>query len=189
MASVPQQDDSNSYFGRWHPFWCGILDQFYDHFITVDMSKRWRDHVIYSKSSGKELRKPLTQRFSSSTIFISVILSAEIGMISSPASLSAEVREALAASSFTLAYWTGIVLSFAVLIAIGAITANYSAYAVFAVISDENLHIVAKSSIGFYAAQLPTYLITLVLYTFLATVCIRVCPSFLLLYRVLMVVI
>mmetsp|Transcript_8598 Transcript_8598/g.20698 ORF Transcript_8598/g.20698 Transcript_8598/m.20698 type:complete len:290 (+) Transcript_8598:30-899(+) len=170
MASVPQQDDSNSYFGSWHPFWCGIPDRFYDHFVSVDMSKRWRDHVIHSKKSGHELRQPITQRFSSSTIFLSVILAAEIGMITSPSDLSAEVREALGSSSFTLAYWTGIVLSFATVIAIAAITANYSAYAVFAAISDENLHIIAKSSIGFYAAQLPTYLIVSVLYTFLATI-------------------
>ncbi|CAJ1954472.1 unnamed protein product [Cylindrotheca closterium] len=170
MASVPQRDDSNSYFGNSHPFWCGILDRFYDHFITVDMSKRWRDHVIYSKSSGAELRQSITQRFSSSTIFLSVILSAEIGMLTSPANLSAEVRDALATSSYTLAYWTGIVVSFATLVAIAAITANYSAYAVFAAISNENLHIIAKSSIGFYAAQLPSYLIVLVLYTFLSTI-------------------
>ena len=173
MASVPQQDDANSYFKNFHPFWFGIPDRFFDHFVPVDMSNRWREHVIHSKGSGKDLRQPITQRFSSSTIFLSVILAAEIGIISSPANLSTEVREALASSSYTLAYWTGIVLSVATLISIAAITANYSAYAVFTAISDENLQIITKSSIGFYAAQLPTYLITGVLYSFLSSVCIR----------------
>jgi hypothetical protein len=140
-----------------------------NHFVSVDMSSLWRRHAIHSKK-GNKLRKPLTQRFSSTTIFLSVILAAEIGIITSPAEIVEDVRVALKCRSYNLEFWTGIVLSFSTLSSITALTSNYSAWAIFTAISDENMRVICASSMGLYAAQLPNILIVVVFYSFLLSV-------------------
>jgi hypothetical protein len=171
MPTIPQTQDSSENFNRWRPFWIGTTDSFWEHLIGVETGSTWRLHTIWSKESGQTLRAGLVQRFSSITIFLSVIVAAEVGVITSAAQPVDAVRIALANHDLkSFEFWTGVFLAVATSVSIAALIANYSAWAVFHAISDENLKVIARSSIGIYAAQLPNRLIIFVNYLFLAWV-------------------
>lgn len=168
---ISSNRDPSEYFTQWRPLWIGVIDNFWEHFIGLETSTLWRRHSIWSKKNGRDLREGLVQRFSSITIFLSVIVAAEIGVITSPSKPVENVRIALANNDLnSFEFWTGVALSMATYASIAALMANYSAWAVFDSVSEENLKLIARSSIGIYAAQLPNRLLIFVNYLFLAWV-------------------
>lgn len=113
------------------------------------------------------LREALTQRFASTTVFLSLILGTEIRVLFSPSQPADDVRRALKAEeSHTLEYWTGIFLCLSIFFSIAALVANFTAWGIYTVVGDENLKLVARSSIGLYGAQLPNILVLGVIYLF-----------------------
>jgi hypothetical protein len=165
MPSIAE-NRSSEYFDNWRPFWVGIPDSLVEHVICVDTSGLWRRHIIWSKPAGRELRRALTQRFASTTVFLSVIVAAEIGVLTSSSKPADDVRLALQAKEYSLDYWTGVALALAIFFSIAALIANFSAWSVFSAISDENMKLIARSSIGLYGVQLPNGLIVCVIYLF-----------------------
>lgn len=145
-----------------------------DHFISIDMSGLWRRHVIWSKPSVRDLRQGLIQRFASTTVLLSVIVAAEIGVMSSNSKPADDVRDALKDKDYGLEWWTGVALAVATFVSIGALIANFTAWAIFTAVSDANLKLIARSSIGLYGAQLPNRLVVCVLYLFFIWVRARV---------------
>lgn len=144
----------------------GIPASWLDHFLSVELSSAWRRHLIWSKPAGKSLREALTQRFASTTVFVSLILGTEIRTLFSPSKPADDVRVALKAQDYSLEYVTGVALCLSVFFSIAALIANFSAWGIFTVIGDENLKLVARSSIGLYGAQLPNRLVVGVIYMF-----------------------
>jgi hypothetical protein len=127
----------------------------------------WRRHLIWSKPAGRVLREALTQRFASTTVFLSLILGTEIRVLFSPSQPANDVRLSLKAKeSTTLEYWTGIALCMAIFFSIAALVANFTAWGIYTVVGDENLKLIARSSIGLYGAQLPNILVVGVIYLF-----------------------
>jgi hypothetical protein len=162
----PEPSTTAEYFDHWRIFWFGIPENWFDHFLCVDLSALWRRHLIWSKPAGNELREALTQRFSSTTVFVSLILGAEIGVLFSPSKPIDEMREAFKAHDYSLEYWAGVALSMSIFFSIAALIANFTAWGIFSVIGDENLKLIARSSIGLYGAQLPNRLVVGVIYLF-----------------------
>lgn len=172
MVSIKE---NHSTFNRWIPFWIGVPNRLVDLLMCVDMSALWRRHIIWSKPAGSsELRKALTQRFSSTTLVLSVIVAAEIGVMSSPAKPVDDVRLALKDEEYNLEFWTGVALAIATFLSIAALIANFTAWSVFAAVSDENLKVISRSSIGLYCAQLPNWLVVSASYLFFMWVSVMV---------------
>jgi len=157
----------DGYFNKYHIFWVGIPAKVLEHFVSAELSSLWRKHLIWSKPAGKVLREALTQRFASTTVFLSLILGTEIRVLFSPSQPADDVRAALRAeASHTLEYWTGIGLCLSIFFSIAALVANFTAWGIYTVIGDENLKLIARSSIGLYGAQLPNLLVVGVIYLF-----------------------
>ena len=162
---------STETFERWRPFWIGITDNFTQHFASVESSREWRAHLMGSKPEGEQLRRALTQKFSSTTMMLSVILAVEIGILTSPAQPADDVRRAFKEQEFnSLEYWAGVALGWSIFVSIGAVIANYTAWGMFTAISDANLRMIARSQIGVHCAQLPSFLILITLYMFIISV-------------------
>lgn len=50
-------------------------------FVTVDHSSLWQKHISWAKSGGEDLRQHITQRFTSSMVFLSCLLGAQVGYV------------------------------------------------------------------------------------------------------------
>jgi hypothetical protein len=167
MGRVTLKDKHiEGYFNRWRLLWIGIPGQWYDHFVSADLSAIWRRHLIWSKPAGRSLREALTQRFASTTVFISLILGTEIRTLFSPSTPADDVRLAFKAREYSLEYFAGVALCLSIFFSIAALIANFTSWGIYTVVGDENLKLIARSSIGLYGAQLPNRLVVLVIYSF-----------------------
>lgn len=71
--------------------------------------------IVWSKKSGDDLKKIVTERFGSSTVFLSLLFSSEMGLIYSPSDPGKDVRLALATKDYgSVDYWAGIAICCAV---------------------------------------------------------------------------
>lgn len=144
---------------KWQAFWCGIPEFPLEHIFTVDQTGLWRRHMLWANSDGERLRTLLTQRLASNVIYLSLLLSTEIGVFFSPSSPLNEVREDFEQGNTTLEFAAGLVLCFGILMTVSAFMANFTAWSIVAAISNENIHSILRSSIGLYASILPSRLI------------------------------
>lgn len=164
---LPESKIDGYFDKKFHVFWVGIPASPLEHFVSVELTSLWRRHLIWSKPAGRILRESLTQRFASTTVFLSLILGTEIRVLFSPSQPANDVRLALKnEASHTLEYWTGIGLCLSIFFSIAALVANFTAWGIYTVIGDENLKLIARSSIGLYGAQLPNILVVGVIYLF-----------------------
>lgn len=148
-------------------FWFGLPGRLIEHAISVDHMFIWRQHLMWSKRNGDELRNILTQRFASSTVFLSLLLSTELGVLFSPSEPGDMVREALeTADHGSIGFYTGIILCISIFLTVSGLIATVTAWSVFAPLSRENVHAVLRSALGLYAAQLPSNIIILAIYFF-----------------------
>jgi len=161
-----KEKNIEGYFNRWRLLWIGIPGRWYDHFVSSDLSAVWRRHLIWSKPAGRSLREALTQRFASTTVFLSLILGTEIRTLFSPSTPANDVRLALKAREYSLEYFAGVALCLSIFFSIAALIANFTSWGIYTVVGDENLKLIARSSIGLYGAQLPNRLVVLVIYSF-----------------------
>eukprot|EP00977_Amphora_coffeiformis_P016602 scaffold5169_cov172-Amphora_coffeaeformis.AAC.33 len=148
-------------------FWNGLPADWTGHFVSVDLSARWRRHLVWAKSDAKQLLQVVTARFTSTTVFLTLLVSAELGTFFSPSRPVEEVRTALENDAFdTLDFWVAIALSVGIFCAVAALFANFTAWSIFVVLSPENAALILRSSVGLYAAQLPNRLVIASIYTF-----------------------
>jgi hypothetical protein len=106
-------------------------------------------------------------RFASTTVFLSLLVSAEIGVLFSPSTIVEEVRKSLGKNETnTLEFWTGIVLCVSIFFSLSALLANFTSWSIFVVLSQENAATILRSSIGLYSAQMPSRLVISSIYVF-----------------------
>lgn len=71
--------------------------------------------IVWAKKNGNELKGPVLGRYTSTTVFLSLLFSSEMSVIYSPSKPADAIRAALEASAYdTIEYWTGSVLCIAV---------------------------------------------------------------------------
>lgn len=170
--SPPELPDTNSYVDRsWNrtlerciSFLC--LPQGIEHVVSADLTALWRRHLVWSKKDGDELLRIVVARYTSTTVFLTLLVSAEIGVFFSPSEVTQVIREALSdpEEEYSLIYWTGIFLLISIFVSVSALVANFTAWQIFLVLSKQNAAIVLRSSMGLYAAQLPSRLVMISIY-------------------------
>lgn len=168
--TVDEEEKKNTI--RWQPFWCGVPSKIWEHVYSIDQSGLWKQHMVFSKRDGNELRGLLVQRFASSTVFLSLLLSTEIGVFFSPSDPADNVRVALKNIDYGLEFYTGVALCLSIMFSIAALTSNWTAWSIFSVVSAENIHAVMRSSIGIYGTTMPARLIIIAIYLFYLWVCL-----------------
>lgn len=78
-------DFTMTWCSSWHAvLWCGLPKIPLEHIVPVDQFGLWRQHQIWAINDSEQLRNLLTQRFSSNVVFLSLLLSTEIGVCSFP---------------------------------------------------------------------------------------------------------
>jgi hypothetical protein len=108
--------------------WFGIHGSVWENFVSIDLSGLWRRHVVWAKNDGGDLRNTVTARFASTTVFLSLIVGAELGVLFSPSTIVEVVRQALAdTATDSLKFWTGIVLCVSIFFSISAMISNFTA--------------------------------------------------------------
>lgn len=142
----------------------------WDFVVSVDLTALWRRHLVWAKEDGDELLEIVTSRFASSNVFLSLMFSSEVGTFFSPSGIVTSVRDALSVgpTANNLKYSTGIVLIVSIIVTGSAILANFTAYGIFRGLAEANAHLVLRSTMGLYAAQLPSRLTVLSIYLFFA---------------------
>ena len=154
----------------WQMFWKGLPTFPQEHLLSVDQFGLWREHLAWSKRGGVELRALVIQRLSTNIVFLTLLTSSVIGILFSPSKPMDAVRTHLKNADIqSQDFWTGIFLCLTVFASISALYTSFTAWSIFSVISDENSHVLLRSSIGLYAAQLPVRLVSMVIFLFLVT--------------------
>ena len=71
--------------------------------------------IVWSKKNGDDLKKIVTERFASSTVFLSLLFSSEMGVLYSPSDPGKDIRAALESKNYDSPdYWLGVALCFAI---------------------------------------------------------------------------
>ena len=150
--------------------WQGLPVNVLGHVVPIDLTARWRRHLVWAKTAdAAQLRQVVTARFTSATVFLTLLVSAELGTFFSPSRVVEEVRTALEDDAWSsLDFWIGIVLSASIFFATAALLANFTALSIFIVVGDAQAALVLRSSMGLYAAQLPSRLVMGSIYLFFA---------------------
>lgn len=124
--------------------------------------------MAWAMNEGKDLRDYMTQRYSSSMVFMSLLLSTELGVLFNSSSVPTDMRDALVTENMTsLSFWAGIVICFSAILTILSLISIFTAWTMVSAVSPTNAHCVLRSSIGQYAAELPGRFIVSAIYSFL----------------------
>ena len=77
-----------------HSTWYTLLEliKVREYLITVDNFSLWRRHLAWAKNDGEDLRGYMTQRYASNMVFLSLLLSTELGVLFNSAHVTTEVR-------------------------------------------------------------------------------------------------
>jgi hypothetical protein len=138
-------------------------------FVTVDNFSIWKRHLAWAKTDGKDLRDYMTQRYASSMVFMSLLLSTELGVLFNSAEVTTDVRHALMDEKHTsIAFWAGISMILSAILTLLGLISTFTAWTMVSSVSEENAHCIFRSSIGQYCAELPGRLIVGSIYSFLA---------------------
>lgn len=151
--------------------WYGLQHMPLEYLVSVDLSNIYRRHLVWSKSNGDELLRLVTARFTSTTVFLSLMVNAQIGVFFSPCDVVTNVRHVLQTNDYydrPIMYAAGITLSVGTYISLCGLLANFTAWSVFVVLSKENAAVVLRSRIGLYAANLPAQIAVVTIYIFFA---------------------
>jgi hypothetical protein len=140
-----------------------------EYLITVNNFSIWRRHLAWANENGKDLRDYMTHRYASSMVFMSLLLSAELGVLFNSASVTSQVREDLKAETFrSLGYWVGVTIILSSILTILSLISTFTAWTMVSSVSDVNAHCIFRSAIGQYVAELPGRFIVGSIYSFLA---------------------
>ena len=171
---------------KYNTFWNQVLQRlrlmsWTDFIISTDLSVLWRRHLVWAKKDGDNLVDIVTGRFASTMVFLSLLFSAEVGTYFSPSDITTQIRHALAnvlggndettfdvykGSNEGFQCATGIALLVSMVLTGCAIFSNYAAWGAFRGLSKQNAPIIFRSTVGLYAAQLPSRLTVVAVYSF-----------------------
>lgn len=80
-------------------------------FVTVDNFSIWRRHLAWAMENGKDLRTYMQQRYASNMVFMSLLLSTELGILFNSSPIATNVRHKLRDENhFSLSFWAGFVI-------------------------------------------------------------------------------
>lgn len=116
--------------GCWTRVWAGFCVQgsLWENFVSIDLFGIWRRHVVWAKHDGDELRTILAARFATTTVFQSLVVSAELAVFFGPATVNERVRNALDNNEMdSLEYWAGMFLCIAIFFSLSALISNFTA--------------------------------------------------------------
>jgi hypothetical protein len=136
--------------------------------ITVDHFSIWKRHLAWAMENGKDLRDYMTQRYASSMIFMSLLLSTELSVLFNSAKVTGEVRQALLLEEhFSVEFWVGIFIIISAILTLFSLISTFTAWTMVSAVSEANAHCIFRSSIGQYVAELPGKFIVGAIYSFL----------------------
>jgi hypothetical protein len=139
-----------------------------EYVVTVDHFSIWRRHMAWAISDGKELRDHICQRYASSMVFMSLLLSTELGVLFNSAGVTTEMRHALMQTEHTLmSFWAGIFIIVSAILTLLSLVSTFTAWSMVSAVHPNNAHCVFRSSIGQYVAELPGRFIVCSIYSFL----------------------
>lgn len=150
--------------------WISLLEliKIREYFITVNHFSIWRRHNAWSMEDGKDLKAYITQRYASSMVFMSLLLSTECGVLFNSAAVTAQVRQDLVEAHWnTVSFWAGLFLIVSALCTILSLISTFTFTAMISAIDEANAHCILRSSIGQYTTELPGRLIVGSIYSFL----------------------
>ena len=137
-------------------------------FITVDHFSIWKRHLAWAMENGKDLREYMTQRYASSMVFMSLLLSTELSVLFNSAYVTTQVRQSLAKEEHQkVEFWVGILIIISAVLTLLSLISSFTAWAMVSAVSEKNAHCVFRSSVGQYVAELPGRFIVCSIYTFL----------------------
>lgn len=145
----------------------GILDPL-EHFITVDHRAIWRRHLAWAKKDGAELRSLISQRYSANMVFMSLMLSAELMILFNSSRITTDMRGAMSEFRYyDVKFYIGLIILLSAFFTVFTLVSTFTAWGIVSSISDSNAHCFLRSSVGQYAAQLPSRLLVSSIYLFL----------------------
>jgi hypothetical protein len=101
--------------------------------------------------NGGDLREYMTQRYASSMVFMSLLLSTELAVLFNSASVASHVRDALLAEQHgSIEFWVGICIILSAVFTILSLLSIFTAWTMVSSISNTNAHCILRSSIGQY---------------------------------------
>ncbi len=145
-----------------------FLVPLFEIFVTPNNSFFWTRSLVWSHDDGSILKSHMSARYGNSALLATLLLSAQVTALFSPSQLMNDVRSATSAGEPPIHFAIGFLLIISIFLTLATIIAMFTAYAMVGAISDGNIHAIVRSGIGLYATQLPTTLLTLSLYTFIA---------------------
>mmetsp|Transcript_41386 Transcript_41386/g.99122 ORF Transcript_41386/g.99122 Transcript_41386/m.99122 type:complete len:650 (-) Transcript_41386:183-2132(-) len=155
-----------------HNTWISLLRliKLREYFISTDNFSIWRRHLAWAMEDGKDLRQYMTQRYASTMVFMSLLLSTELGVLFNSAKVTTDVRFNLHNSNHdTVAFWAGLLIIVSVLLTLLSLISTFTAWAMVSAVDGKNAHCVLRSSIGQYAAELPGRMVVFSIYSFLTS--------------------
>ena len=142
-----------------------------EYFVTVDHFSIFRRHLAWAIEDGNELREYMTKRYSSSMVFMSLLLSTELGVLFNSSTVTTEIREALMTQAHeTLRFWIGMCIIFSSILTILSLISTFTAWTMVQAVNETNAHCIFRSSIGQYCSELPGRFIVSSIYAFLVWV-------------------
>jgi hypothetical protein len=136
--------------------------------ITVDHFSIWKRHLAWAMENGKDLREYVCQRYASSMVFMSLLLSTELSVLFNSAEVTTAVRQSLRDQRHdTISFWAGILVMCSAILTILGLLSSFTAWTMVSAVSDANAHCILRSSVGQYVAELPGRFIVGSIYTFI----------------------
>ena len=136
--------------------------------ITVDHFSIWKRHLAWAMEDGKSLRDYMTQRYASSMVFLSLLLSTELSVLFNSAAVTTQVRHSLLQEQHgKVEFWVGIFIIISAVLTLLGLISSFTAWSMVSAVSPANAHCIFRSSIGQYVAELPGRFIVCSIYTFL----------------------
>lgn len=153
-----------------HSTWWSLLVllKLREFIVTVDNFSIWRRHLAWAIKNGKDLRAYMTQRYGSSMVFMSLLLSTELSILFNSAGVTTDVRAQLREGNHgSVSFWAGFMIIVSAILTVLSLISLFTAWGMVNAIDEVNAHCIFRSSIGQYAAALPGRLIVCSIYTFL----------------------
>lgn len=115
MSAPPshRRGKSESHLDYSHNTWISLLGllKFIEFFVTCDHFSVWRRHVSWAKQNGSDLKTHIMQRFSSSMVFMSLLLGAELGVLFNSSEIASEMRKSMANEEYgDYKFWIGVTI-------------------------------------------------------------------------------
>mmetsp|Transcript_23366 Transcript_23366/g.48521 ORF Transcript_23366/g.48521 Transcript_23366/m.48521 type:complete len:337 (+) Transcript_23366:406-1416(+) len=147
--------------------WYRSLKSLGDVFISVELTRLWYLHLVYSKKDGAELRNLFTNRFAALSTMISLFVASQVGALFSPSRPTETARTALEQLDYrNVAFWAGLALCVSLILSLLSLLATLSAWAIFNAVGTKNVHIILRSSQCLNAAALPSRLAMLSIFCY-----------------------